>query len=1192
MRIKQIELSGFKSFMDRTVVHFDTDVVGIVGPNGCGKSNIVDAIRWVLGEQSPKHLRGAAMEDVVFAGNGENGPLGMAEVSLLLERDDADLARVQEGEGEEADGEGLPPELANVSEILVTRRYFRSGEAEYFINRAPCRLKDITELFLGTGVGTRAYAIIEQGRVDQLINAKPEDLRLFLEEAAGTTRFRSRRLAAERKMERTRENLVRVQDILRELERQMASLERQARRAEEYHRIKGELRDLDLRVMAVRRRVADAEIRRLGDRIAALHEEEAALHGDIARAHGASSEAQVQRAALDERLRRVDEELGASRLAVAEAQARADGSRTRARELLGRAAAMGDEAARARTRLGHLDAESATLAAEVARLEGEQPRVDEALTALTSRLDDLAREGRPLEGDVEAAKDGVVEALAEEARLRNLAEALRQRREELDGRRRRIDDEQRVLGDRLHANGEAAEAGRLEIARLAAERDRLARERESLAAETGRLAADERERDEALDRARTEATRLRSRLDSLRELQARYEGCTRGVASLVERDATAAVLLASVVRVPADLERAVAAALGSRLTQLVVPDTETALAAVAWLKSTAGGSATVVPRDAERRAAVIVPAGQRLVDRIEVDPQHWALVEALLGDVLLADDLDEAVRLWRDASRPVTVVTRAGDAIDGIGAVTGGSEAPLEETLLARQRELRELELAYAAAAARAASAEDDLAGVRTRAADAAARAAALEERLQALRIEQVTAEKDRERLEAERDRIAAELQVAALEASGLAGEDGAVAGEIATLAERLGAASVAVVDARRRLSERQTALAAWRAQQAEADRRHTAAAVEAASVVERLRAARAEAARVEDACAEIRDRIAGAEREAAEAQHGAADAERGATEASDACRLAEARTGDLAAEREGLVAAIAAADAALSVDHDAERAARERLEAVREERSRLDVGLVERRLGLEHLAAQLAERYDVGLDVLDAVPPDDDGRDEERAARVEALRARLVRLGDVNPAAIEELEELRGRHEFLAAQRADLERSLDDLRRTIAKLIRTSRQRFEETFVAANEKLDEMFPKLFAGGRARLELTETEDGGEPGVEIVVQPAGKKLQSLSLLSGGEKALTAVALILSLFLIRPTPFCLLDEVDAPLDEANIGRFNQVIREMASTSQFVLITHNRRTMEAAETLYGITMEQAGVSKVVSVRLRAAA
>src|SRR6266404_6557608 len=267
MRIKQIELNGFKSFMERTVLELPAGVTAIVGPNGCGKSNIVDAIRWVLGEQSPKHLRGEAMEDVIFTGNGESGPLGMAEVTLLLERDERDLER-QATDASDGVEEALPAALAEASEIAVTRRYFRSGESEYFINRVPCRLRDITELFLGTGIGTKAYAIIEQGRVEQLVNAKPEEVRLFIEEAAGTTRFRSRKLAAERKMERTRENLVRVQDILREIERQMSSFERQARRAEEYHSIKAELRDLDLRVMAGRRRIWTTEAAGLAHRLA------------------------------------------------------------------------------------------------------------------------------------------------------------------------------------------------------------------------------------------------------------------------------------------------------------------------------------------------------------------------------------------------------------------------------------------------------------------------------------------------------------------------------------------------------------------------------------------------------------------------------------------------------------------------------------------------------------------------------------------------------------------------------------------------------------------------------------------------------------------------------------------------------------------------------------------------------------
>src|SRR5437763_236871 len=531
MRIKQIELNGFKSFMERTVLELPAGVTAIVGPNGCGKSNIVDAIRWVLGEQSPRHLRGEAMEDVIFTGNTENGPLGMAEVALLLEREEADFTRGGEPDGEgEAAADGLPPELATASEILVSRRYFRSGESEYAINRAPCRLKDITELFLGTGGGTNAYAIIEQGRVDQLINAKPEELRLFIEEAAGTTRFRSRKVAAERKMERTRENLLRVQDIVRELERQMASLERQARRAEEYHRIKQELRELDLRVMAVRQRSWSAEVGTLGERLAALQAEEAAAAEAIRRSRGASDEAHAARAAN-------------------EAQRRAD----------------------------------------------------------------------------------------------------------LDGRRRRLEDEQRALGERLHANARASEAARAAIGRLAGERARLVAERQTLGELQRTLGAEETAQLAVLEQARAEATQLRSRADSLRELQARYEGCTRGVASLVGRAPGAVALLASVLRVPKDLERAVAAALGTRLAQVVVPDTAAAIDAVDWLAKTSGGSATVLPREAERRAAVIVPPGPRLVDRIDIEPQYWALVEALLGHVLLAADLDEALKLWRGADHPVTV---------------------------------------------------------------------------------------------------------------------------------------------------------------------------------------------------------------------------------------------------------------------------------------------------------------------------------------------------------------------------------------------------------------------------------------------------------------------------------------------------------------------------------------------------------
>jgi chromosome segregation protein len=1193
MRIKQLELNGFKSFMARTVLEFPPGVTAIVGPNGCGKSNVVDAIRWVLGEQSAKHLRGDAMEDVICNGSADSGPLGMAEVSMVLERSETDLARsAAENEAEGSGGEeALPPEVANLSEVLVTRRYFRSGESEYFINRVPCRLKDITELFLGTGVGTKAYAIIEQGRIEQLVNAKPEEMRLFIEEAAGVTRFRHRKVAAERKMERTRDNLVRVQDVLRELERQQTSLERQARRAEEYHRVKDELRQLDLVVMAAQHRTWSGELARIHDELAAVQQEEARLQEELLRVQSLGSEARASRMADEERLGVVDATLTEERLAAVEAQARIGALGARRGELETQAARAEREALDMASRLEAVGVELERLDRERVGLSGEQDEALRERARAEARLEELAGEGSPLEQTVETTKDGLLDALAEEVRLRNMFDVLRQRRDELDGQRRKLEEEQRLLGERLQANANAVEVMRASLVRLAGEQSAAQNERQQLADAQADLAREDSVRRVAHEAARAAFTQLESRVSSLRELQARYEGCTRGAASVLARDAQAS-LLATVLRVPPPLERAVAAALGVRLGQVVVPDSASAVQAVRWLRDASGGRATILPRDPDRRAAVIVPAGRRLLDQIEVDPQHWALAEAVLGHVLLADDLDAALDVWREASHAVTVVTVAGEALDPLGAVTGGSEPPLEETLLARARELRELEQSVAESEKIVAAEAQALAAVQARVEETAARVAAVEERLQALRLERLAAEKDRERLDEERARITTELEVGALEASGLAGADDRVVEELSGLEERRMRAEHEATARREELAERQAALGAWREAHAAAERTLTAAAVRVAAVTERLRAVEAAVLRGREGTHELEERRVVAVQLGTEAAAGAAAAAAEAIAAEEARQRANARVQTLSAEREQLRAAINAAEARFSADERAEHATRQQLEALREQRGRAEITLAERRMAIGHLEAQLAERYDLGLSALGDVPLAEEGIEEERVARVEALRRRLLQLGDVNPAALTELEEIRTRYDFLVEQRTDLERSLDDLRRTILKLTRTSRHRFEETFEAANEKLAEMFPKLFPGGKAQLELVALEESDEPGVHIVVQPAGKKLQHLSLLSGGEKALTATALVLSLFLIRPTPFCLLDEVDAPLDEANIGRFNQIVRDMAQTSQFVLITHNRRTMEVADTLYGITMEQPGVSKIVSVKLREAA
>ncbi len=1197
MRIRHIELNGFKSFAARTVLELPPGVTAIVGPNGCGKSNVVDAIRWVLGEQSPKHLRGGVMEDVIFAGNAEQAPLGMAEVSLLIERDENDLRALERGgSGEGGDRDGadllLAAELAHASEILVTRRYFRSGESEYLINRQPCRLKDITELFLGTGVGTKAYAIIEQGRVEQLVNAKPEEMRLFLEEAAGTTRFRTRRMAAERKLERTRENLVRVLDIVHELERQMAALQRQAKRAEEYHRIKDELRALDLRVMATRQRAWREEVAALGAQVAALRAEEATLHVQLRDTQVAADASRQRRHEAERRLRDVS-------MAIAQERLRAGEAGTRYENVVARAGELADRSAEACRQGEQLRQRLALVAAEVAELEGlatalheEQVAAEAACDAAERGLQALAEDGAALERALEQAQNALGAAAAEEERLRHRWAALGSQRVDIESKRQRLAVEQEALARRLEHNRRQDEALGIRESALEEERAALDAAGSRLAAQGQRLAKREEDAARACEQTRTALTQLQSRIDSLRQLQARYEGCTRGTSTLLAREAGASVLLANVLHVPAAFERAVAAALGSRLAHVVVADATMARDALAWLRGSGGGSATVIPRTLAGAPAPEEPMGRRLRDMIGVESGYEALADRLLGTVLVADDLDQAIRLWDAAKGAASVVTLAGDAIDAVGAMSGGSEPPLEEILLARARELRELEAAVEETRRRAEAAERELAGLRKELSDLALRTRETEERHRALQLELLAVRKDRERLEEERGRIAAELELGTLEASSLAGAEGEVGEALASVTAALEAASATVRRRRDELARQQEAQGQWRERYAEREGARTQAAVAVASVAERRRATEAALQRLRASASDMAERVAQAEQRAAEA---AAEAARMRAEAERIAAIrAEAETlaAQLSGEREELIAEIAAADAVLSTDDLAQRTAHERLEALQAERSGHEVALAERRVALDQLAERLAERYGLTPDALDEVDVSADSDREVEGARAEELRARLARLGDVNPAAVTELAEIRERYEFLSSQRTDLERSLDDLKQTISRLTRTSRQRFDETFTAANERLDEVFPKLFPGGKARLVLVPPADGGEPGVEIVVQPVGKRLQSLSLLSGGEKALTATALVFSLFLIRPTPFCVLDEVDAPLDEANIGRFNQLVAEMAGRTQFMLITHNRRTMEVADTLYGITMEEAGVSKVVSVRLSEAA
>jgi chromosome segregation protein len=1194
MRIKRLELCGFKSFVDSTILEFSSGISGIVGPNGCGKSNLVDALRWVLGEQSAKRLRGDAMEDVIFNGTASgHGPAGMAEVSLLLENEEPPVPIEEPSE--------IYRQLREVPEIQVTRRYFRSGESEYLINNRPCRLKDVTELFLGTGVGTKAYAMIEQGRVDQLVNAKPEDIRLFIEEAAGTTLYRDRRLAAERKMERTRDNLARVSDILQEIERNIAFYRRLAKRAEQYRLCQQEMRAVELQLG---RRKLD----RLQTELAAIEERRTALRGREAGLGTTVERLDAQREAARRGLESADAELRNRQSALFEIRSARERAQTRL-EMLEREDSEGrEQLQRIERDREHTDARIAELRAEIGQrrqaLEDLGGKNDEGERRLAASLGEVAAEERQvaaLGDEVEQAKTENVECQRTEAEIHNRvraaeerAAARRQRRAELaaeidatEGEVARLSAESARIADE-HAGLE----GRIAVTRE--ESTRITRSLSELRAEK---AASDRSSLAAATALAEEQSRLRAAEEMERGYGRYHEGVRAVMRKHAERPNGVLNLVAQVIDTPPEFEKAVAAVLGERLQYVVVRTPQDARDVIRELKDDDAGRSSFIPMEPRRphggdpgAAASPRDGFTGLLDVVRVEEGYGALAEALLGDTVVVDDLDRGLEMWRRNGRWRTLVTRDGEVVHPDGAVSGGSSGPYEESLLAQRREIRRLRVAVERIEFEVADLEkrcveraDELAAVERR-------TTVVEESLRASTIEGVTLGKDAER-------ISRDLERARVTLARARGEDQRLEEELARIVEegardgeavRTIAAERARGDERRRAAE--SALAARRSDLEAKSRGATEAKIALVRAREQEEALRQGLEQMSAQCLDLEQRVERLRHE------GETIRTRATSRAAERQALGAALERNAAEEeerKEEFDHSCTVADALRSGIEDSERAlteTRSELDRVRQERGAQDLAFAEHDMRREHTVTTIQERYQIDL----AGVAIEEGEEADLEARLQGLQQKVDRMdrSTIGLEAMEELGPMEERREFLANQKVDLERSIADLQKTISNLNRMSRDRFAETFAAVNEKFQETFPKLFSGGRARLMLTDESDLMETGVDIEVQPPGMNLRALSLLSGGQKALTAVSLIFSLFMCRPSPFCVLDEVDAPLDDANIDRFNRMVKEMGYDSQFLIITHNQRTMEAADRLYGVTMQEPGVSKIVSVRLQSAA
>ena len=1286
LKLKRLQILGFKSFCDRTDLKFHGEgIAAIIGPNGCGKSNIADAISWVLGEQSAKSLRGSRMEDVIFSGTRDRNPTGMAEVSLTLidpevyggsdanapteidiqddlPSDDWDEAEIrakaaadteqaveeaQPGKVEEieapaqaqgasatnnpaAEAEGLPAEVAAVphvvlkirrrkfnqqqshdGEIMVTRRLFRTGDSEYLLNGKLCRLRDIQELFMGTGLGPESYALIEQGRIGQILSSRPTDRRAIIEEAAGVTKFKTKKRLAEARLEDAKQNLNRVNDIFEEVTRQMNSLKRQASKAERYARLRDEMRGKLRVVLAGKFMQMDQEITALDSEINRLGEEIRRQTESVQQFETEQSERTQRGYAIESEMRQNRERLNQIAMEVDRGQARRRTNEERCAELTVRAGSSEAELAQARTRLAALEEERNgnqqvldSAASDLASAQQYLTMSQQEMTTVTAAL-------ASLESDQETFRGAILEALGTASNLRN---QLTQAQERLTGLDR---EEQRLRTEMVNASSQAEAFG--------GQRGQLELEFETVSQRVNGLAEEIAQLRRTIESKRNEETETKRYLDSLRSEYASALGkkgsleaviaehgySTESVRRLFQSGAlqgghAPAGVLADFLEVEPRYESVVEDFLRDELNYIVVKSWDAADEGLRLLRSDVDGRATflVHPEDSQARFSFLVDESAHqapsdasvlpLKNSIRVLNGFGKSLEVILPklrDGYIAPD----PALARDLalSNPdAFFLSQTGECFHNV-TVTGGkqrSEGPLSmkrdlrdvlRLLEELERALREKEM-LAVSLAREIK---DLTSLLDR----------LEDEKREAEKQAMTSGHLLQQLESEMSRLRERWNVSERELQQLAGERQEQENLITLRQGELAGVEQRRTELEQRMAAAQEQLASLRQQRELVAQGAAEHAARVATLAERHRSAAATVERIEGLVAEMAARV-----QALLSQMESSSAEI-LQRQNENLQLAEqlvefeaernagaAREGLLQFESEQIRARITEIDELL-------RNTRQQLDQARDRRGEISASAAKLQSDLQHLADTCLNELGVERAALiaDSTIPVMAGEQlalEDQAYR--EMRTRLDAMGPVNMMALEEYKETAERHQFLDTQRKDLLESIENTTATIREIDQLSRTKFEEAFHKINENFQATFRKLFGGGHALMRLTDEENSAESGIDVVASPPGKKLQNVLLLSGGEKALTALSLLVGIFQYTPSPFCILDEVDAPLDEANIARFTDLVREMSVQTQFILITHSKKTMSIAPVLYGVTMQEPGVSKLVSVRFGATA
>ncbi len=1174
MKIKRLEIHGFKSFVDKVSFDFTAGVTAIVGPNGCGKSNVVDAIRWVMGEQSAKNLRGRAMEDVIFGGSEFRKALGMAEVSLIFSAEDG----------------RVPAKYLNYAEIQVTRRLYRDGESEYLLNKTPCRLMDIAELFMDTGVGAKAYSIIEQGKIGMILMSKPEERRFLIEEAAGVTKFKARKQVALKKIETTRQNLLRLSDIIGELRRQLSALQRQAKKAEKFRELREELKRHDLAIAARQFATLDQERTREEAAQAVADRQATQLEQAVSTGELELERRQLLLAEAEKSLSETQEKIFTTRGGVQAAEQRIEFQRKELQSLERRLVQAHEDQLLLQRQHEEAMAEHAQLLDRRASFASDTVGEGQQLQERELQLEEMLVADAAQARHVDEVRRNLFSIQAEIARQTTHLTATGRRIQAVQEKSERLNRERLGYAERYALSIERVQQADTAIIAQQTGLNTLRLSLQDLTLRDEELKRVVIAHDQELQTQRIALNRAEARLHSLQKVATQFEGFSQGVKRLLtatEFTGSFAGLVADFLETAAEHEVVLETVLGERLQYLVGADDSRVGEAIAFLREQKGGRCTFLPQPLTVPAAIVTPTGTvPLLDLVDVRPQYVNCIRPLLINIFVVDDLVQAIGYARQ--HPLAVfVTRQGDLAHGGGIVAGGSTEAAQSGIIHTKREIKE----YGRLVAELSAALTELSGRReSLAEETLVVSSSLQQTRQdvhAAELQLLSMDKELQRGRDELAHLAERLGVIEHEEQQLAEERVALEREMVEAEEQRSQGEVKRVGLDQGLIELQQQGGTRKTQLELLRQEVTELKVRAAALLEKQEATSRATARIDAILADISSR-----RATQEALASASGAERETLEAE----LAQGNlviAGLLRQQHDAEAAAVqnleqhAGAASLVAELTEQLKGLRGQLEEARRERSRSGMQLSELAIKTARLESLLLEKYRLTIPELLVQLHDSEAVTIDESRRL-ALQSQIEELGEVNLTAIEQYQELEGRHDFLADQKGDLEESLRSLQQAIQRINRTTRKRFLETFALVNEKFKEIFPRLFCGGSAELRLTNEDDLLETGIEIIVQPPGKKLQNVSLLSGGEKALTAVALIFSIFLIKPSPFCLLDEVDAPLDDANIGRFNDIIREMTTFSQFILITHSKTTMAVADTLYGVTMEEPGVSKLVSVKL----